>query len=702
VTDPANIVVYGGDTQTEIANGHKETINKNGILVGESWTYRVCVHNTGTRSLTVEGFSLDAEPCAGEDDGSFSVQIDGEHTFPAEVSPTGMGDATGLPETVCAVVKFTRIETGCAQAATLHIANNTDDESLRDFTVEFEVAEPAPHISANPEFLDFGMIEETGKVDDRFSILNTGLGDLMIWEVRYRSAKQGFSFQWSCEGPDGELLEEYYLVESAIGKIGHEGETTICGSPVIIPPNSSIQVPAFYGAQDEAPAKAFLTFVSNDPDFDGAHGQGLEVELWANVSGPCLKADPEVVDFGTVMTTTMGVEFVDLVSCGDETVDVTGIELSEDCSDDYTLDLASLGDFSEEDPLSIDPGPGTSETFTIKYLPLSVDKDVEEKVLPDTCTVLIYNSSATSPREVPVTGMGIAGESPVAAFKVFADGVEVPDGGDVLVQTTLDLMDQSYDPTTGGGIVGYEWSVQAPNGSADFFYPSPKMPYPQFEANMVGDHLFRLKVFNKVGYESGNVAEHLVHVKAGEGCHVELVWNTPNDPDPTDQCAAGKDCGTDMDLHVVHPYASTPDVDKDGKPDGFFDIKYDCFWFNPHPTWVDGLDTLYQPHLDRDDTDGGGPENFNYVQPESGKCYKVGVHYWDDHGFGASYPTVRMFIDGDLMYEKTLTNKMNFLDMWEVGEACCFDKNNPFIEYTYAGAEVIIDNYVNPEFNFTP
>ena len=74
------------------------------------------------------------------------------------------------------------------------------------------------------------------------------------------------------------------------------------------------------------------------------------------------------------------------------------------------------------------------------------------------------------------------------------------------------------------------------------------------------------------------------------------------------------------------------------------------------------------PSLDRDDTDGAGPENVNLGQPEN-VCYEIGVHYWAAHGFGNSFATVRIYLYGTLAFEAShveLTPKA----MWWVTSLC--------------------------------
>ena len=195
------------------------------------------------------------------------------------------------------------------------------------------------------------------------------------------------------------------------------------------------------------------------------------------------------------------------------------------------------------------------------------------------------------------------------------------------------------------------------------------------------------------GTPSCTPAEYAVVVIPDEAIHIELFWNTPNDPDETDE---GPDAGTDLDLHFLHPWASGPDVDEDGEPDGWFDIPFDCFWFNSHPNWASFDPAIDDdPGLDRDDTDGAGPENLNLNIPED-VTYRVGVHYWNDHGYGASFATVRVYIYADLVFELPGIELVN-TDMWEV---CTIDWDSGAIEPILDGEGnyKITPNYQNPYF----
>lgn len=673
------------------------------LKAGEVWTYTVCIKNTVIGSqLTVTSVALEQHGCAQDTGQPFSLTFDEGLTFPVVLVGPGDGPGTGKPESACVHVTYTTPETVCARTATLHVRSDTRDAEQRDLTIRFTAAIPTPHIVASPEVVDLGMVEEGQSSESFLALRNTGLGDLVVNEVRYRGSA-GFAFTWRCEWADqadpSEETGDRWISLTSNNLMGAV-DGSVCAKPLVIPANGEYKMRVRYGASHVDPAKAFVTFLSNDPLYDSAAGQGLNVEFWANVSGPCLRANPDKVDFGTVIKNSFHAEAVELFSCGDKTVTVTAIELQAGESSAFRLDLQGLGVPSETTPLVLNPGD--RKTFAVTYLPSTVKRAQDGTVLADTDTIRIANSSPRPELLVPVRGMAVEGSKPVCDFKITSpkEG-EVEDGGSVLVLDRLSFYDQSYDPMPGGGVVAWEWSASTPPGSADIFQPSYTFPTPTFEVNVVGDYLFCLKVFNKLGISSDQCCKH-VHVKAGEGCVVELTWETPNDPDPTDQCGTGKHCGADMDLHIVHRYAGGPDLDKDGKPDGYFDKKWDCFWFNPRPIWVEGGDpVLDQPRLDRDDTDGAGPENFHYDRSPPGECYKVGVHYWDDHTFGASYPTIRLYLDGDLKYEKK-GPKMKMQDMWTVGEICCSNANKPVNECTASGAPCVVPQYVNPDFNFNP
>ena len=300
---------------------------------------------------------------------------------------------------------------------------------------------------------------------------------------------------------------------------------------------------------------------------------------------------------------------------------------------------------------------------------------------------------------------------PLCAFTMRMDQdavlVVVPDGAQIAPTygaVGLRFTDDSYVPALGAaGIRSRTWDVTGPSIATAAFTPDHSSAQVQFLPMLVGAHTFALSVENAAGCSESCL--QTVHTVPLPGCMVELTWNTPADPDQTDTCGQSginKDCGSDMDLHVLDPRATGAVLDPRGQPYGYFDEAYDCYWMNANPKAWDAAhvgDPAYQPHLVRDDTDGAGPEVFHYALPPSGTCYRVGVHYFDDHGFGRSYPTLRVYLDDPApVYEKTLAVALNTSDMWDAGTVCCGNPLQPFVEFKAANGQdpVILPNYTSP------
>ncbi len=273
--------------------------------------------------------------------------------------------------------------------------------------------------------------------------------------------------------------------------------------------------------------------------------------------------------------------------------------------------------------------------------------------------------------------MPVLGAAVVTAPSETANGPEIPswdpgfappasvidcaEGGQVIPQTVLHLYgDESY--AHNGKVAKWQWEVSQPIMSQSVFVPSSTFPNPTFEANVAGTYTFYLTVTDELGTESPKPAVLEVVAIPDQALHIELLWHTPEDPDETD---TGPEAGTDLDLHLLHPFAAGPDLDGDGAPDGWFDIPFDCFWFNAHPNWG-SFDPFFNdnPGLDRDDTDGAGPENINLNIPEN-VTYRLGVHHWNDHGYGPAWATVRVYIYSKLVAEFSDV-VLHALDLWEV------------------------------------
>jgi len=204
--------------------------------------------------------------------------------------------------------------------------------------------------------------------------------------------------------------------------------------------------------------------------------------------------------------------------------------------------------------------------------------------------------------------------------------IEVAQGTEVEPLTRLHLIgSQSRSPA--GPIVKWEWRVEPPEGAAGVFMPTASTPDPVFEVNVIGRYRFTLEVTDHLGTRSCMPTTLEVNVTSRAALVVELTWSTPGDPDETDD---GPTAGADLDLSVRDP---------------------------------DGVELA----LTRGDDDGAGPELVTVAEPRPG-CHRVSARYVDDHGFGTSHATVRIFYSGVLAFVDDAVLAVD--DTWSVADVC--------------------------------
>lgn len=276
----------------------------------------------------------------------------------------------------------------------------------------------------------------------------------------------------------------------------------------------------------------------------------------------------------------------------------------------------SVGADSRLDTTSPDADPGEVDTAPA---PDSAEPE------PDTSPDL---SADTGPDTGPDTEPPDSTGPELDTTRTFAI-VTNAESDTVVPQTSLQLSAEGLPE----GAVGYRWSVIQPEGSASVFRPSAFVLTPSFELNVAGTYTFILEVFDGEGRLVGTARYTMVVVPVAD-LHISLTWHTPNDPDETN---TGNEVGSDLDLHVLR-------TDLGGN---WFDTVHDTYWDAPSHHDPFGPP---RPTLDRDDTDGAGPENVNLTSL-SGATYAVGVHYWDDHDFGSSFVTIRIYLRGQLVEE---------------------------------------------------
>jgi uncharacterized protein YfaP (DUF2135 family) len=117
---------------------------------------------------------------------------------------------------------------------------------------------------------------------------------------------------------------------------------------------------------------------------------------------------------------------------------------------------------------------------------------------------------------------------------------------------------------------------------------------------------------------------------------VELSWNTS---------------GTDLDAHLIRPSGQ------------YWAIPDDCCWRQRNPDWGLSGVTEDDPSLDQDDADGYGPENITLEEPYEQGIYQYKVNYYDDHGYGPSMATVRVWINDVKVAE--YSREMSTSEVWD-------------------------------------
>jgi len=668
-------------------------------------TYPITITNTGDVPLSLlAAATLTATPCADDPVGTnpFTLVLPDGVTYPVKIAPqSALANYEGMLSEVLLTVNYDAIPTTCDRIAVVTIPS--DDPDRPSLQVRLKVVKGEPKISTTPpDVLDLGFVVEDTNGDGFFTIMNTGTGDLTVKSITFIGA-EGFYLQWPCvHTTTSTLTQDQWL------KVGSQA-TTIgeadCQDMVIHKNESSLPVNVEYRASNPDKAVATVIIVSDDPGYNAANAEGIQLELRANYGGPCVRVVPAPLEFGTVLLNDVKAISAQLESCGDKDVDISDLAFSDDTSKIFQLDTVPLGAFNAANPIILAPG-AKSQPFFVKCLPDKITTDAQGALVADTGTLLVKNSSPGQVLKVPMKCLPAKAECAVCEFTIRAgkNGKEVKDGDSILPLYHTDFLyftDDSFDKMN-QGIKTRLWDVTPKNGSATFV-PNNAASAVTYQPNVIDSYTFSLTVTNMVG--CSDTCSKVVKVAPPPGCHVELTWNTPSDTDQTDTCGQtgpNANCGTDMDLHVVHPLATSTELDMNGSPYGYFDDTYDCYWMNANPkTWDTKHigDPLYQPHLDRDDTDGAGPENWTYAIPPDGLCYRVGVDYFDDHGFGKSYPTIRVFINNVVpVYEKTLSKAMNDADMWDVGKVCCTDLVTPFVEFKKPGSgdPVIVPNYPRP------
>ena len=350
----------------------------------------------------------------------------------------------------------------------------------------------------------------------------------------------------------------------------------------------------------------------------------LEVALYAHVRAPpCIEVTPRELAFGNLTVGAERTEAVTVTHCGEETDEPLNLE-------QLTIRDSNSAAFTLIAPPERTLAGGQSVELLVQYTPQRLE-------FTDTAVLRIVSDADGEPViDVPLIGRGVeqACEGVVVALCTI-EGLDVAPSADLHV-IPLDTI--SCEMTVEGTCpaVTTSWALtSAPPDSTAI--PVTAGDELSFFVDLAGVYTIEASALFADG-PPATPATVRIEAVPDEDLHVQLVW----------------DNASDVDLHLVHP-------------NGCWESgRWDCHFRNRIPEWA-AEGPSDNPSLDIDDTNGFGPENINLDQPELGTDYRVGVHYWSDHGQGPARATVRIFIRGELLFEASEILPSSG-DWWEVAE----------------------------------
>ena len=436
-----------------------------------------------------------------------------------------------------------------------------------------------------PERVDFGVLQRGERGVEVIELLNAGRAPLEVlgWEVN----------------------NERFSLSSPRSSGGQR--------PSALEPGERVVVQLEYVAEEPRPERGVLRVITSHHD--------LEIALTANVEEACLMFSSRSIDFG-------------VVALGES---ARGELLVSNCSrvTPTTFSLASVtperGTFSVE---GLEPGrevrlePGEAHTLQLSFTPprlgehagrLELRSEVDGGRLEG---VDLYGGATSDCPLARISGVSSQGDEVSAAPRGLHEGEPLE---------TLELLAESDGP-----ISRVQWAlVSRPADSGAALFGASSEERNGLFLDLTGEYAVELHIWDERDVRSCEPAVLAIEAIPREDMHIQLVWNTPNDPQQFDAM------GSDVDLHLLHE-------------GGIWDQgPWDCYWQQESPDWGELGDPSDDPSLDIDDTDGWGPENINLDNPVEGTRYHIGVHYFSDQGYGPSYATVRLYLRSQLVAESS-------------------------------------------------
>lgn len=206
----------------------------------------------------------------------------------------------------------------------------------------------------------------------------------------------------------------------------------------------------------------------------------------------------------------------------------------------------------------------------------------------------------------------------------------------------------SHSPT--GAAIGARWSLLPP----DDWAPIPVVadgPTAQFVPEVAGTWRVCADVSDGDGTAACAPVCSDLEVTPDTDLRVELLWRTPGAPNPAD---AGPGGAADLDLHLALDPAGGAGRGSSASVTTapFFDSTWDLWSKRSEAPW--GSPSVDDDGVLRRADAGEGALEVATVQTPHGTsmapiAYRIGVHGWNDHGFGTSQARLRIWLEGTLV-----------------------------------------------------
>lgn len=586
-------------------------------------------------SLTIFGITLQE----GDDGRIDELSVVEQPSFPVELGPDEFAEV---------VLEYTPDPETPRNQGEL-VVQNSDPQHQDGLVVPVNTQSNLPEFQADPSVVRFQRMQASSgqSATQTLQITNRGDGPLRIEEEPIYSGGDDFNVE-----PIGR--EFPVELEPFSGAAAQES-----------PEEHILEIDITYRPLGDGQDTGSLEFLTNEVEPGSGDTMSREVDITADAESACIEVDSRNRNFGQVPIGEVSAQTVTVNNCGSETLEIDTILLEEEIEDDgaFGLDLGNWdlsGDGNVDSPVEL--GAGQSGSFLIDFAPYEEGTRRGE-------VRIFSNDPLQSELVLNLTARGAEGSCPVPVGEASILGTPTQPSS-AITATPLDriLLDGTNSFDDDGEVVEWDWEVISdPPGTTAQLEPASDDPQDQnpavreVDVLTAGQYEFGLTVEDDAGFRSCDRAVVSVTVVPDEQIHIELTWTNPADPDESDGF------GSDVDLHLV----------KMG-PGTWFDQIYSIFYQNPETAGEWGTE---DPSLDIDVVDGQGPENITMSNPEPCGWYAVGVHYFEEV-HGTAYATVRIYINGDMVYERLHFPLESSNEFWDVARIHWNDPEGDGPEFT--------------------